>query len=112
MAKDLLGEFEHHVLLALLRRGEEGYSVPIVLELEERTGREVAPASRWARTVDHNAPSPAQPPETPLPNQVNPVITSSTTPPHRKRRARRTCGTGSPAAPDCASDQNSGGSLR
>lgn len=45
MAKDLLGEFEHHVLLALLRQGEEGYSVPIVLELEERTGREVAPAA-------------------------------------------------------------------
>ena len=45
MAKDLLGELEHHVLLALLRQGTEGYSVPIVLELEECTGREVAPAA-------------------------------------------------------------------
>lgn len=45
MAKDLLGEFEHQVLLALLRQGDEGYSVPIVLELEERTEREVAPAA-------------------------------------------------------------------
>ncbi|MGD2124229.1 MAG: PadR family transcriptional regulator [Gemmatimonadota bacterium] len=45
MAKDLLGELEHHVLLALLHQGEEGYSVPIVLELEERTGREVAQAA-------------------------------------------------------------------
>ncbi len=41
----MLGEFEHHVLLALLRQGEEGYSVPIVAELEARTGREVAPAA-------------------------------------------------------------------
>ena len=45
MAKDLLGELEHHVLLALLRQGKEGYSVPIVLELEDRTGREVAQAA-------------------------------------------------------------------
>lgn len=45
MGKQLLGEFEHHVLLALLRQGVEGYSVPIVAELEDRTGREVAPAA-------------------------------------------------------------------
>ncbi len=45
MAKQLLGEFEHRVLLALLRQGDEGYSVPIVAELAERTGREVAPAA-------------------------------------------------------------------
>ena len=45
MGKQLLGEFEHHVLLALLRQGDEGYSVPIVAELEKRTGREVAPAA-------------------------------------------------------------------
>ena len=45
MGKQLLGEFEHHVLLALLRQGEEGYSVPIVAELGKRTGREVAPAA-------------------------------------------------------------------
>jgi PadR family transcriptional regulator PadR len=45
MGKQLLGEFEHQVLLALLRQGEEGYSVPVVAELEARTGREVAPAA-------------------------------------------------------------------
>lgn len=45
MAKDALGELEHHVLLALMRQGAAGYSVPIVMELEERTGREVAPAA-------------------------------------------------------------------
>jgi PadR family transcriptional regulator len=42
MAKDTLGEFEHLVLLGVLRLGGEAYSVPLVLELEERTGREVA----------------------------------------------------------------------
>lgn len=45
MGKQLLGEFEHHVLLALLQQGDEGYSVPVIAELEERTGREVAPAA-------------------------------------------------------------------
>ena len=45
MGKQLLGEFEHHVLLALLRQGDEGYSVPIIAELEEKTEREVAPAA-------------------------------------------------------------------
>ena len=45
MGKQLLGEFEHQVLLALLRQGEEGYSVPILSELEDKTGREVAPAA-------------------------------------------------------------------
>jgi DNA-binding PadR family transcriptional regulator len=45
MGKHLLGEFEHHVLLALLRQGDEGYSVPIVAELEDRTGRDVSPAA-------------------------------------------------------------------
>lgn len=45
MGTKLLGEFEHQVLLALLQQGDEGYSVPIIAELEERTGREVAPAA-------------------------------------------------------------------
>lgn len=45
MPRDNLGEFEHMVLLAILRLGEESYSVPVVLELEERTGREVAQAA-------------------------------------------------------------------
>ncbi len=45
MAKPNLGELEHQVLLAVLRLGGEAYSVPLVLELEERTGREVAQAA-------------------------------------------------------------------
>lgn len=44
-AKEVLGEFEHHVLLAALRLADGAYSAAIVLELEERTGREVAPAA-------------------------------------------------------------------
>lgn len=42
MSRESLGEFEHQVLLAVLRLGGESYSVPLVLELEERVGREVA----------------------------------------------------------------------
>ena len=45
MGKDRLGEFEHQLLLAMLRLGGEAYSVPLVLELEERTGREVSQSS-------------------------------------------------------------------
>jgi DNA-binding PadR family transcriptional regulator len=45
MSRDGLGEFEHLVLLAILRNGGEAYSVPIVVELEQRTGRSVAPAA-------------------------------------------------------------------
>jgi len=45
MSRDSLGEFEHMVLLAILRQGGTSYSVPIVVELEERTGRSVAPAA-------------------------------------------------------------------
>lgn len=37
-----LGEFEQQVLLVILRLGRESYSVPIVAELDERTGRSVA----------------------------------------------------------------------
>ncbi len=45
MARESLGEFEHQVLLAVLRLGGESYSVPVVLELEERTQRSAAPAA-------------------------------------------------------------------
>lgn len=45
MSRRVLGEFEHQVLLAILRKGSESYSVEIVLELEERAGREVAAAA-------------------------------------------------------------------
>ena len=44
MTAPTLGPFEHQVLLAILRRGGESYSVDIVLELEEQTGQEVATA--------------------------------------------------------------------
>jgi PadR family transcriptional regulator len=42
MGRSALGEFEHQVLLAILRLGREAYSVPIVAELEARTGRDVS----------------------------------------------------------------------
>ena len=37
-----LGEFEHIVLLAILRLGDGAYAIPIREEIEERTGRSVA----------------------------------------------------------------------
>ena len=43
--RDTLGEFEQMVLLAILHLGEDVYGVPIVDEIERRTGR---PASRVA----------------------------------------------------------------
>ena len=45
MAKNVLGEFEHQVLLASLRLKREAYSASIVEELERVTGREVSPAA-------------------------------------------------------------------
>lgn len=39
------GEFEHHVLLAVARLGTESYTAAVVVELEERTGREVSPSA-------------------------------------------------------------------
>jgi PadR family transcriptional regulator PadR len=42
---DVLGGFEHRVLLAMMRLGRSAYSVPIVRELEELTGRSVAPSA-------------------------------------------------------------------
>lgn len=40
-----LGELEQLVLVAILRLGEEAYGVPVVDEIEERTGREVTRAA-------------------------------------------------------------------
>jgi PadR family transcriptional regulator, regulatory protein PadR len=37
-----VGEFEHIVLLAVLRVGDDAYAIPIREEIEERTGRSVA----------------------------------------------------------------------
>jgi len=45
VGRDSLGEFEHQILLAILQQGGESYSVPIVVELEERAGREVTQAA-------------------------------------------------------------------
>ena len=45
MPKQVLGEFEQVVLLAVLRLREAAYGVSIVQEIEARTGRSVAPAS-------------------------------------------------------------------
>lgn len=42
MGRTGLGEFEHQILLTILRLGREAYSVSIVGELEDRTGREAA----------------------------------------------------------------------
>jgi DNA-binding PadR family transcriptional regulator len=40
-----LGEFEHHVMLALQRLGGRAHGAPVVSELELATGRPVSPAS-------------------------------------------------------------------
>lgn len=45
MTRSSLGELEERLLLALLRVGPESYSVPLVAELETRTGRAVSPAA-------------------------------------------------------------------
>lgn len=42
MAPTVLGQFEHQVLLTVLRLGSEAYSVEIVSELERSTGKEVS----------------------------------------------------------------------
>jgi DNA-binding PadR family transcriptional regulator len=42
---NVLGGFEHQVLIAVMRLGRETYSVPVVSELERHTGRTVAPAA-------------------------------------------------------------------
>ena len=45
MSHQGLGEFEQMVLLAILQLGGEAYGVPIVDEIERRTGRAVARAA-------------------------------------------------------------------
>lgn len=45
MGRAALGEFEHQVLLAILQRGGEARSAPIVTEISDRTGRDVSPAA-------------------------------------------------------------------
>lgn len=45
MSQQGLGEFEQLVLLAILQLGENVYGVPIVEEIEHRTGRRVVRAA-------------------------------------------------------------------
>ncbi len=45
MGREALGEFEHQVLLAILQLGGSAYSAPIVIEIEQRGGKAVAPAA-------------------------------------------------------------------
>ena len=45
MTRSALGEFEHHVLLALVRLGGLSRGAAIVLELEIATARSVSPAA-------------------------------------------------------------------
>lgn len=45
MPRTTLGDVEHFVLIALLHLGGESYSVPIMNEIRERTGRDVAKAA-------------------------------------------------------------------
>jgi DNA-binding PadR family transcriptional regulator len=42
MSRNALGEFEHLVLLALVRLGKRGHAAPVVVELEAATGRRVS----------------------------------------------------------------------
>ena len=47
MTRTALGEFEHLILLAVLRMGNEAYGVSIIDELENRTGREISQAATY-----------------------------------------------------------------
>jgi DNA-binding PadR family transcriptional regulator len=49
--RDYLGEFEHIVLLALLRLEEQAYGVPVRQEIQRRTKREVSIGAVYA-TLD------------------------------------------------------------
>jgi PadR family transcriptional regulator, regulatory protein PadR len=49
--KDFLGEFEHIVMLALMRLGDRAYGVTVRQEIELRTGREVSIGAIYA-TLD------------------------------------------------------------
>jgi PadR family transcriptional regulator, regulatory protein PadR len=49
--RDYLGEFEHVVLLAMLRLGDRAYGVTVRQEIEARTNREVSIGAIYA-TLD------------------------------------------------------------
>ena len=48
MSRELLGNFELMVLLALIRLGDEAYGVPISKTIEDSTGRDVLVGSVYA----------------------------------------------------------------
>src|SRR5262245_4984368 len=45
MTREALGDLEHLVLIALVRLGDEAYGVPILEEINARTGRSVSRAA-------------------------------------------------------------------
>lgn len=47
MGRHSIGEFEHLVLLAVLRQGANAYGASIIDEIEERTGRDVSQAAAY-----------------------------------------------------------------
>lgn len=47
MSKRALGEFEHLILLSVLRLGENAYGASVVEEIEGRTGRSVNHAAAY-----------------------------------------------------------------
>ena len=47
MPRHLMGEFEHLVLLAIIRLGDQAYGVPVIREVESRTGRQVSQAAAY-----------------------------------------------------------------
>lgn len=51
MTRSNLGEFEHLVLLAILRLGDQAYAPAILEEIETRTGRPPSPGSMYV-TLD------------------------------------------------------------
>ncbi len=55
MTREALGEFEQLVLLAILHLGDHVYGVPIVDEIERRTGRKVSQAAVYItlRRLEH-----------------------------------------------------------
>jgi PadR family transcriptional regulator len=47
VSRDALGEFEHLIMLAVLRLDADAYGVPIIEEVEARTGRTVSQAAAY-----------------------------------------------------------------
>lgn len=47
MPRESPGEFEQLILLAILRLGTDAYGVPIIEEIEQRTGRSVSQAAAY-----------------------------------------------------------------